>query len=97
MASVAQIDETLSSEEANPLTAEEQPFADAAMAGLTPSQREKIQPIDLITVVRGYRTYEPRLEETNKALKVCFFLCVCVCVCVLAHPIPYSFLNYLPN
>jgi hypothetical protein len=67
---VAQIDERLAAEEASPLSAEEQKFADAALAGLTEEQRAKLSPIDIITVVRGYQTYEPRLEETNKALKV---------------------------
>lgn len=67
---VAQIDDRLSTEEASPLTAEEQKFADAALAGLTEEQRAKLTPIDIITVVRGYQTYEPRLEETNKAMKL---------------------------
>lgn len=65
----AEVDERLEKEEATALSPEERSFADAALAGLTPELRAKVSELDLITTVRGYQTYQPRLEETNKALK----------------------------
>lgn len=50
--SVADIDTRLAAEEASPLTPEEQKYADAALAELTPEQRAKLSPWDIITVVR---------------------------------------------
>lgn len=66
----------LAEEEASPLSAEEREFADNAMAGLTEEQRAKVSEADLQFVVRGYQTYKPRGEETNKALKVLLPQCV---------------------
>lgn len=70
MSHTAEIDAKFDKEETSPLSEEEQKYADAALAGLTAEQREKITPLDIVTIVRGYQTYEPRLEETNKAMKM---------------------------
>eukprot|EP00047_Mylnosiga_fluctuans_P002202 m.223590 g.223590 ORF g.223590 m.223590 type:complete len:308 (+) comp10947_c0_seq1:28-951(+) len=67
---VAQIDERLAADETTQLSADENKFADAALAGLTPEQRAQISALDVLLTVRGYQTYNPRLEETNKALKM---------------------------
>lgn len=52
------------------ITEEEQKYVDAALAAITEEQRKKISKWDILTIIRGYQTYEPRLEETNKAMKV---------------------------
>ena len=52
MASVAEIDERLALEEAAPLTEEEKKYAEAALAGLAPEQRERLSELDIITCVR---------------------------------------------
>lgn len=67
---MAELDERLAGEENSPLSAEEQKYADAALATISPELRAKLTPWDIITTVRGYQTYEPRLEETNKALQM---------------------------
>ena len=45
-------------------------FARSYLAGLTDEERKLISEWDIIMVVRGYQTYDPRLEETNKAMKM---------------------------
>jgi len=70
MAAVAEIDERLAAEELTSLTEEERKYANAALEGLSPELRAKVTELDLLTTVRGYQTYDPRLEETNKALKM---------------------------
>lgn len=50
--SSAEIDTRLAAEEESALTPEEQKYADAALAELTPEQRAKLSTWDIITVIR---------------------------------------------
>ena len=70
MTSVQEIDERLAAEELTDLKPEEEPYADACKATLTDEQKKMVTDLDIIQVVRGYETYEPRMEETVKAFKV---------------------------
>lgn len=70
MSKVDEVDKRLSEEEKSPITPEEQPYVDMALQALTDEQRAKISKYDQLFVIRGYQTYEPRMEETVKAMKV---------------------------
>jgi DNA-directed RNA polymerase specialized sigma24 family protein len=70
MSSPAEIDERLATEEVSPLSPEERDIADKCLAALTPEERAIVTEMDLFTLVRGYQTYTPRLEESITALKV---------------------------
>lgn len=59
--------------EGNYASEDEQKYADWGLAALTPEQRERCQaisPFDIIQITRGYMTYKPRKEETEKAFKM---------------------------
>lgn len=70
MSKVEEVDRKLSEEEASAISADEQPYVDMSLQGLTEAQRAKITKYDHFFVVRGYQTYDPRMEETVKAMKV---------------------------
>lgn len=72
MSSVAEIDLRLSTEEASPLKPDEKEFYDAGLSpdNITPVQAEGLTEVDRLQIVRGYQTYNPRKEETNKAFKM---------------------------
>lgn len=70
MSKVEEVDRTLSEEEASPINADEQPYVDMSLQGLTEAQRGKITKYDHLFVIRGYQTYDPRMEETVKAMKM---------------------------
>eukprot|EP00055_Hartaetosiga_balthica_P007473 m.25691 g.25691 ORF g.25691 m.25691 type:complete len:326 (+) comp5790_c0_seq1:321-1298(+) len=54
-------------EEVTTLKDEEKEFFDGIMKALPEEQSSKMTPLDYLTVIRGYHTYEPRMEETIKA------------------------------
>eukprot|EP00049_Salpingoeca_infusionum_P014971 m.287009 g.287009 ORF g.287009 m.287009 type:complete len:331 (-) comp15786_c2_seq1:1396-2388(-) len=68
--STLEVDQKLAVEECSPLNEEEMPYLDACKQVLTPEQAERMSMVDYITIIRGYQTYEPRLEETQKACKM---------------------------
>lgn len=70
MSSAHEIDERLAAEEVTPLQDDEMPYVEACKAAISEEQRKLFTDLDYICVVRGYATYEPRLEETVKAFKV---------------------------
>lgn len=70
MSSVEEVDLKLSAEELSDATAEEQTFIDAGLAALTPEQRAAMTKYDCLFIVRGYQTYDPRMEETIKAFQM---------------------------
>lgn len=70
MSKVAQVDDRNDAQERTALTEEEQVFAKACLDAITPEQRARITDLDMLTVIRGYQTYEPRLEETVKAMQM---------------------------
>eukprot|EP00039_Didymoeca_costata_P031570 m.35415 g.35415 ORF g.35415 m.35415 type:complete len:322 (-) comp8881_c0_seq2:208-1173(-) len=67
---VAEVDRRLAEEENSPLQEEEKPYLEKSLAALTNEQREKLTEWDHLQIVRGYQTYEPRMEETIKAFQM---------------------------
>lgn len=63
----AHMDARLSAEEALLLLPEEEEFAIAGRAALSPAQNRLLSDVDVLQIIRGYQTYSPRLEETVKA------------------------------
>jgi hypothetical protein len=78
MATVEEVDRILSEQEVKDCTEEERPVLEACLASITPEQRAKLPILDALLIVRGYWTYVPRQEETNKAFKVCPLLRPCL-------------------
>lgn len=70
MTTVHEIDEKLAAEESSGLQEDEKPFADACKEAITEEERKLVTDLDYLAAVRGYATYEPRLEETVNAFKV---------------------------
>lgn len=68
MSSVAEVDREKAAEENSALLPAEKPFYDGGLKAV--KYPEKFSEVDRLQIVRGYQTYEPRDEETNKAFKM---------------------------
>lgn len=81
----------LSDQEVTDCTEEERPVLEAALQSITPEQRAKLPILDALLIVRGYWTYVPRQEETNKAFKmICDWRDRVDFYNYLRMPVPYS-------
>lgn len=70
---VKEIDERNQLEELAPIKPEEQKYADWGLSVLSADQKARmleVSPFDVLQIVRGYQTYKPRKEETEKAFKM---------------------------
>lgn len=65
------VDITLAKEEAAPKQDDEVPFFDAILASLSEADRERADadPVDVLIIVRGYKSETPRMEATIEAMR----------------------------
>eukprot|EP00730_Choanoeca_flexa_P019170 TRINITY_DN9354_c0_g2_i2.p1 TRINITY_DN9354_c0_g2~~TRINITY_DN9354_c0_g2_i2.p1 ORF type:complete len:333 (+),score=110.69 TRINITY_DN9354_c0_g2_i2:251-1249(+) len=68
-AAVKAVDKELAELEASPRKPEEEEYIQGCLAAASEEEKAQLSELDLLTVVRGYATYKPRMEETIKAFK----------------------------
>eukprot|EP00045_Choanoeca_perplexa_P022633 m.10113 g.10113 ORF g.10113 m.10113 type:complete len:320 (-) comp9583_c0_seq1:645-1604(-) len=66
-AAVKAVDKELAELEASGRREDEEEYIQACLAAASEEEKALLSELDLLTVVRGYSTYEPRKEETVKA------------------------------
>eukprot|EP00730_Choanoeca_flexa_P019168 TRINITY_DN9354_c0_g1_i1.p1 TRINITY_DN9354_c0_g1~~TRINITY_DN9354_c0_g1_i1.p1 ORF type:complete len:318 (+),score=111.79 TRINITY_DN9354_c0_g1_i1:77-1030(+) len=66
-AAVKAVDKELAELEASPRKPEEEAYIQGCLAAASEEEKAHLSELDLLTVVRGYSTYDPRMEETVKA------------------------------